>query len=178
MPAAAERISFAPVVTNRTAKPLFHAAPFFLVNLLRVSPAYSQAPPAPTKCPPAARIDSAKDTYGTTVVADPYRWLEDQESPETRAWIDAEQKCTEAALSNLPGRGQIAKRLGELLHTDSFEIAIERAGRYFFRKRLADQELFLIYLRRGLAAPDEVLIDPLPWSADHFPRMALTSPIS
>jgi hypothetical protein len=51
------------------------------------------------KCPPAARVDDAKDTYGTTVVADPYRWLEDQNSPETRAWINAEQKCTDTVLS-------------------------------------------------------------------------------
>src|SRR5262249_5460536 len=73
-----------------------------------------------SKCPPAARVDDAKDTYGSTVVADPYRWLEDQKSPETRAWIGAEQKCTEAALSGLPGRAEISKRLAALLHTDTF----------------------------------------------------------
>ncbi|HEY6264194.1 MAG TPA: hypothetical protein VIW93_05280 [Candidatus Acidoferrum sp.] len=88
---------------------------------------------APTaQCPPAARLDSAKDTYGNTVVADPYRWLEDQNSPETRAWIAAEQECTDAVLSKLPGRAQLNKRLGELLHTDSFEAPVERGGRYFF----------------------------------------------
>jgi prolyl oligopeptidase len=123
---------------------------------------------APTaKCPPAARIDSAKNSYGSTVVSDPYRWLEDQDSPETRAWIAAEQKCTDAVLSKLPGRVQISERLGELLHTDSFETPVERGGRYFFRKRLAGQDLYVLYVRRGLNAPDEVLVDPLPWSADH-----------
>src|SRR5467141_1407696 len=86
----------------------------------------AQEPSPAAKCPPTARIDSAKDTYGATVVADPYRWLEDQDSAETRAWIDAEQKCTAAALSNLPARAQIAKRLGELLTTDSFEAPVER----------------------------------------------------
>jgi len=128
---------------------------------------HGQEPASPPKCPPVARIDSAKDTYGTAVVADPYRWLEDQNSPETRAWIDAEQKCTAAALSNLPGRAQLSKRLGELLHTDSFEAPVERGGRYFFRKRLADQDLMQLYIRRSLNAADELLIDPLPWSADH-----------
>src|SRR5258708_19493913 len=93
------------------------------------------------KCPPTARIDSAKDTYGTTVVADPYRWLEDQNSPETRAWIDAEQKCTAAALSNLPGRAQLSKRLGELLHADSFEPPLYRADPYFFPNRLSHHDL-------------------------------------
>ncbi len=125
------------------------------------------------KCPPTARIDSAKDTFGTAVVADPYRWLEDQDSPETRAWIETEQKCTAAALSNLPGRAQIAKRLGELLHTDSFEAPVERGGRYFFRKRLADQDLMQLYIRRSLSAPDELLIDPLPWSVDHSASVTL-----
>lgn len=129
--------------------------------------ACAQTPRLAPECPPPARVDSAEDKYGTTVVADPYRWLEDQESPETRAWINAEQKCTEAALLNLPGRAQITKRLGELLHTDSFEIPVERGGRYFFRKRPAGQDLFLLYMRHGASGPEEVLIDPLPWSADH-----------
>jgi prolyl oligopeptidase len=132
----------------------------------------AQEPAATAKCPPVARIDSAKDTYGSTVVADPYRWLEDQNSPETRAWIAVEQKCTEAALSNLPGRAQLARRLGELLHTDSFEAPVERGGRYFFRKRPAGQDLMQIYIRRALNAPDEVLIDPIPWSPDHSASVA------
>src|SRR6202045_4691829 len=123
--------------------------------------------PSAAKCPPAARIDSAKDSYGSTVVADPYRWLEDQNIPETRAWIEAEQKCTEAALTRFPGRAQLSKRLGELLHTDSFEAPVERGGRYFYRKHPADQDLSLLYFRRGLNGPEEILIDPLPWSADH-----------
>jgi prolyl oligopeptidase len=137
--------------------------------------ALAQDPTPAINCPPAARIDSAKDTYGSTVVADPYRWLEDQNSPETRAWINAEQKCTEAALSNLPGRAQLTKRLGELLHTDSFETPVERGGRYFFRKRLAGQDLMQLYIRRALNAPDEVLIDPLPWSSDHSASVSLVS---
>jgi prolyl oligopeptidase len=137
------------------------------VSLEIVGLAWGQEPAATAKCPPVARIDSAKDTYGTTVVADPYRWLEDQNSSETRAWIDAEQKCTEAALSKLSGRAQLSKRLADLLHTDSFEAPVERGGRYFFRKRLAGQDLRQLYIRRSLNAPDELLIDPLPWSVDH-----------
>src|SRR5438552_11954011 len=102
-----------------------------------------------------------------TVVADPYRWLEDQESKETRAWIEAEHKCTEAALSQIAGRGSISARIEELLHTDTYEAPVERGGRYFYRKRPAGGDLSLLYVRRGLSAPEEVLIDPLPWSADH-----------
>ena len=146
--------------------PQLRVALLFALGLLCIRPACPQAPLA-AKCPPPARIDTVTDTYGTTIVPDPYRWLENQNSPETRAWIAAEQKCTQASLSDLPGRAQISQRLGELLHTDSFETPIERGGRYFFRKRLAGQDLYLVYMRHGLRAEDEVLIDPLPWSADH-----------
>ena len=119
------------------------------------------------QCPPAARVDGVKDTYGTTVVADPYRWLEDQKSPETRAWIEAEQKCTEEALSGLPGRAGISERLTALLHTDTFQLPQERGGRYFFMKRNAGEDLSKLYMRRKADGPDELLIDPLPWSKDH-----------
>lgn len=139
----------------------------------RAVPAHSQESVPSTKCPPVTRLDSAKDSYGNTVVADPYRWLEDQDSAETRAWIAEEQKCTGRALSKLPGRAEINKRISDLLHRDFFEPPLERGGRYFFRKQLAGQDLFLLYVRRGLNAPDEVLIDPLPWSADHSASVTL-----
>src|ERR1700675_2437439 len=105
-----------------------------LVCLLASGLAFAQAPTPPSQCPPPARIDSAKDTYGTTVVADPYRWLEDQESPETRAWIEAEQKCTDAALSKVAGREGISARLEQFYHRDSVEAPVERGGRYFYLK--------------------------------------------
>src|SRR5260221_4959266 len=134
--------------------------------------AFAQASSASHKCPPPARIDSAKDTYGTTVVADPYRWLEDQESPETRAWIELEQKCTETALSKLAGRAAINARLEQFYRRDAYEAPNERGGRYFYLKRPAGGDLSLLYIRRGLKAPEEVLIDPLPWSPDHSASVA------
>lgn len=144
--------------------------------ILSLAPGYPRtllAQEFTAQCPPPARVDSAKDAYGATIVGDPYRWLEDQDSPETRAWISAEQKCTEGALSKLPGRAELGKRLAELLRTDSFEPPVERVGRYFFRKRLAGQDLSVLYIRHGANAPDEVLIDPLPWSADHSASVTL-----
>src|SRR5262249_17479466 len=63
------------------------------------------------KCPPPARTDNVKDTYGSKVVTDPYRWLEDQNSTETRAWITAEQACTAAALDAIAGRDALKKRV-------------------------------------------------------------------
>jgi prolyl oligopeptidase len=117
------------------------------------------APPAP-KCPPPARVDNVSDTYGTIAVVDPYRWLEDQNSPETRAWIDQQNACTDAALSKIPGRDAIAKRLTDLYHTDTYSLPIERGDRYFFTKRAANQDLSQIYVRRGRTGADEILVDP------------------
>ena len=152
---------------NRTRAATLRELLFLAGTFLFAGLAYPQNPPPAPKCPPAARIDSAKDTYGSTIVADRYRWLEDQNSPETRAWISAEQECTEAVLSNLPGRAELARRLTTLRHIATFQLPRERAGRYFFQMRLADQDLEAIYLRRSRDAADELLIDPLPWSRDH-----------
>jgi prolyl oligopeptidase len=126
-----------------------------------------QVAPSAAKCPPSARIDNVTDTYGTTVVADPYQWLEDQNSLETRVWIDAENACTDAELSKIPGRDAIAKRLTDLYYTDMYSLPIERGGRYFFTKRTAGQDLSQIYMRRGRTGLDEVIVDPLSWSKDH-----------
>jgi prolyl oligopeptidase len=126
-----------------------------------------------TKCPPAAQKDGVVDELHGISIADPYRWLEDQQSSETHAWIDAEDHCTTAVLSNVPGRAAIARRLTELMRVDTFGLPQERAGNYFFAERRSDQELFVTYKRRGLNGADEVLIDPHPLSADHSTSVQL-----
>jgi len=131
-----------------------------------------QTLPSPS-CPPKTRVDNVTDTYGSVSVTDPYRWLEDQNSPETRAWIDAEDRCTEAALESFPGRPALRERIASLYHTDVYSAPMERAGRYFFTKRTAEQDLSLIYMRRSRTGADEVLIDPLSWSKDHSASAAI-----
>lgn len=118
-------------------------------------------------CPPPTRIENVSDTFGSTRVPDPYRWLEDQNSKETRAWIDAQNACTESILSKLPGRAALTERLTALYRVDTYTPPLVRAGRYFFTRRLANQDLNLIYMRRSMNGADELLLDPTPWSADH-----------
>jgi prolyl oligopeptidase len=122
---------------------------------------------AQTSKAPPTRLDESRDTYGSTVVPDPYRWLEDQKSPETRAWIDAQNRYSESLLQGLPGREATRKRLTELMKIDATQMPFERAGRYFFFKRLASQDLAVLYVRKGAAGKDEVLVDPHPLSPDH-----------
>ncbi|MFZ0967134.1 MAG: prolyl oligopeptidase family serine peptidase [Candidatus Acidiferrales bacterium] len=125
------------------------------------------------KCPPETRKDDVVDTIHGVSVTDPYRWLEDQKSPETRAWIEAEDKCTAAVLDAVPGRAEISKRFTELMKVESVGLPRERHGVYFFSKRSPDQQLYIIYKREGLHGKDEVLIDPHPLSPDHSTSVGL-----
>ena len=117
--------------------------------------------------PPATRADSVKEVLHGVEIADPYRWLEDKNGPETRAWIDAQNAYTESQLGVRPGRDSIRKRLEQLLKVDQVTVPFERAGRYFYTRRRADQDLPVIVMRRGADRPEEVLVDPHPLSPDH-----------
>jgi prolyl oligopeptidase len=139
-------------------------AAFCLLLLLMMSPTSGVS--SPLDGPPKTRTDNIKETLHGVEIMDPYRWLEDQESPETRAWIDAQNQYTESALGSLPMRNQLKKRLTELLKVETIGIPTERAGRYFFSKRLPEQDLSVIYVRKGLRGSDEILIDPHPMSPD------------
>ena len=142
------------------------AALILLATTFWIAMVLAQDPPA-RKGPPSTRTENVRDSYFGTEVVDPYRWLEDQQSPETRAWIDAQNAYTRAVLDTLPGREKLKRRLTELLSVDAFQVPVERNGRYFFAKRAAGQDQFALYLRKGRSAGDEVLVDPEPLSSDH-----------
>lgn len=117
--------------------------------------------------PPIARRDDVKEVLHGVTVEDPYRWLEDQNSPETREWINAENAYTKSLIGNLPTRPYIAKRLGELLKVDNYKTVFERNGRYFYAERKADQDQFVLMMRKTATAAPEILVDPHPLSPDH-----------
>ncbi len=117
--------------------------------------------------PPKTATNDVKDVVQGTEIVDPYRWLEDQNSPETRAWIGAQNAYTDAALSKIPGREEIKRRVTALLKIDAMGTPAVESDRYFFTKRQADQDQSVLYMRKGLQGKDEVLIDPLPMSAEH-----------
>jgi prolyl oligopeptidase len=123
--------------------------------------------------PPSTRAGDVKESFGPVEIADPYRWLEDQKAPETRAWIDEQNKYSEAFLRAFPGRDAIKQRVTELLKIDSIGTPSEHGGRYFFTKRLADQDLPILYVRKGAHGKDEVLLDPHPLSPDHTTSITL-----
>lgn len=108
-----------------------------------------------------------RETLHGVDIVDPYRWLEDQNSPETRAFIDAENAYARALLDPFPGRARILDRLTALSRVDAQSVPSEHGGRYFVGRRRAQDELTILYVRTGLRGEDRVLLDPHPLSRDH-----------
>ena len=123
--------------------------------------------------PPVTRQGNVVDTLHGMIIPDPYRWLEDQNNPETREWIDQQNAYMRSIIDSLPGRENLVRRLSELMKVDRIDAPLGRNGRYFFTKRAADQDQAIIYLREGLAGKDQILIDPHPLSADHSVSVGL-----
>jgi prolyl oligopeptidase len=110
--------------------------------------------------PPHSPIEVVTDFLHGVAVPDPYRWLEDQDSPRTRAWIEEQTRYARAYLDNLPGRERIRERIREFLAVETYDSLQIAGGRYFFRKRLPDQEQPCIYVREGADGEDRLLVDP------------------
>lgn len=118
--------------------------------------------------PPSTRQDNIKEVIHGVEIVDPFRWLEDQDSQETKDWVAAENAYTHALLDSLPIRQRAYRRLMEM-HTYERLAAPpnNENGFYFFAKQGAGQDQWSIYRRKGLNGPDELLLDPLPLSSDH-----------
>jgi len=116
--------------------------------------------------PPVAAINVVTDDYAGTKIEDPYRWLEDAKSPETRAWINEENAYTQQYLSQLTTLPKISSELTALMRVDQYSMPTFRAGKYFFKKRLADQNQGSLYMRTGWRGQDQLLIDASKLSAD------------
>jgi prolyl oligopeptidase len=116
--------------------------------------------------PPVAAVHAVTDDYDGIQVEDPYRWLEDAHSPATRAWIDAENAYTQQYLSQLTNRADIMRQLTALERVDRDSMPLLRGGKYFFTKRLADENQASIYLRPGWSGQDVRLVDATKLSAD------------
>lgn len=124
--------------------------------------------------PPETAVINVSETLHGMEIVDPYRWLEDQESPETREWIRAQNEYTDSILNSLPGREKLKELVSSFIKIDAMGMPREMGGRYFFFKRRADQELYVIYMRKGLEGEDEVLIDPHPMSEDRTTSVGIS----
>lgn len=130
--------------------------------------AFAQSP----TCPDAHKTDQADDYHGTRV-ADPYRWLEDDRSPETAAWVKAENQLTAEYFSHIPYRRQLMTRLERLQNYPRYTPPFRRGDYYFFRKNAGLQNQNVVYVQQGLAGTPRVLLDPNKFSADGTSRLGV-----
>ena len=115
--------------------------------------------------PEAFLDETVVDDYFGTEVADPYRWLENDTSAETNAWVEAERKVTDDYLSHIPFRGAIKDRLTQLMNYERYSVPSKRFGRYVYSKNDGLQNQSVIYIQYPDKEP-EVLLDPNKLSDD------------
>src|SRR5262245_38514375 len=144
-----------------------------LALALATATAAAAATPQKVPAPPPTRTDNVRETMHGVEMVDPYRWLEDQQSPETRAWIDAQNGYTQSLLAQRPSLAVIRTRLSGLMRSDRMSVPRVRGGQYFFTLQRADQDLGVICRRTSLNAEPQPLIDPLPMSKDHTTSVGL-----
>ncbi|MDP2037656.1 MAG: S9 family peptidase, partial [Ignavibacteria bacterium] len=115
--------------------------------------------------PITKKVDQVDDYHGTKV-ADPYRWLEDNNSAETVAWVEAQNKLTQDYLAQIPYRDKIKKRLTDLWNYERYSAPRKIGDYYTFSKNDGLQEQSVIYIQKGLSEKPEVLLDPNKLSND------------
>ena len=116
--------------------------------------------------PPAVEAVPVTDDYFGTKIQDNYRWLEDANSPETKAFIDDENAYTQRYMEQARIRPQITDDMDALEHVSTFKVPIERGSDLFFEKMLAGEDQASIYVRHGWAEKEKRLIDPAQLSRD------------
>src|SRR5215217_2369706 len=125
---------------------------------------------------PVARKGDQVDTYDGVKVADPYRWLEDDNSPETAAWVEAENKVTFPYLERIPYRKQFQARVTQLNDYVKYSAPSHKGPYVFFSKNDGLQNQSVLYVQKGFAGAPEVLIDPNTWSTDGTVRLVGFTP--
>jgi prolyl oligopeptidase len=120
--------------------------------------------------PKTAKVDHV-DTYFGVTVADLYRWLEDDNSPETAKWVEEQNKVTFGYLEKIPYRQKIKERLEKIYNYPKYSQPFRKGENFFFSKNDGLQNQSVLYIQKGLNGKPEVLIDPNAFSADGTVRL-------
>jgi prolyl oligopeptidase len=115
--------------------------------------------------PVTKKVEQVDDYFGTRV-PDPYRWLEDETSAETKAWVEDQNKVTFAYLETIPYREKLKARLTELYDYPRITAPFRRGDTYFFTKNDGLQNQNVYYIQKGVNGTPEVFLDPNKFSAD------------
>ena len=117
------------------------------------------------KHPRTHRVGQVDDYHGTRV-ADPFRWLENPDSPESRRWIEAQNVVTSNYLAKIPSRAALKERLTKLWNYERFGLPYKEGQRYFYSRNDGLQNQAVLYSLPDLDAPPQVLLDPNTLSKD------------
>lgn len=115
---------------------------------------------------PIARKSDQVDTYFGTQVADPYRWLEDTDSPETKQWVTAENALTFDYLGAIPERTAIKEQLTRLWNYPKYAVPLKRGKDYFYTENSGLQNQAVLYMQRGIKGVKKLVLDPNTLSTD------------
>ncbi len=126
---------------------------------------------APLTYPTTRKVDQVDDYHGT-LIADPFRWLEDDTSAETKEWVEAQNRVTFGYLDQIPYRDALRTRLTELVNYPRYSAPVVKAHWYLFTKNDGLQNQAVYYIQQGESGTPVVLIDPNTLSADGTTRVA------
>jgi prolyl oligopeptidase len=115
---------------------------------------------------PVSKKVAQTDTYHGTVVADPYRWLEDANGADTKAWVDAQNQVTQSYLATIPARAAIKQRLTALWNYERYSVPYKEGGRYFYSRNDGLQNQAVLYTMQRIDDSPRVLLDPNTLAAD------------
>lgn len=120
---------------------------------------------AQIKYPETKKVEVVDDYHGVKV-ADPYRWLEDDKSEETKSWVEEQNKVTFEYLNKIPFRNKIKERFTEILNYPKYSAPFKEGNKYFFFKNDGLQNQSVLYVKNNLDAKEEVFLNPNKFSED------------
>ncbi|HYC10288.1 MAG TPA: hypothetical protein VEC10_11665, partial [Steroidobacteraceae bacterium] len=109
---------------------------------------------------PITARTQVSDSYFGVKVADPYRWLENLDSPAVRGWVAAQNALSQSRLTELPARAWVKARLTQLWNYERYDVPVKRGSRYFYLYDSGGQDQSVLMVADSLAAPGRVLFDP------------------
>ena len=122
--------------------------------------------PIPVTYPLTRKDTTVSDNYFGTVIQDPYRWLEDDQSVETKEWVTRQNIVTNGYLSQIPYRDKIKKRLEQIFNFEKYGAPVKKGGKYYFFKNDGLQNQSVLYVQETLDATPKVVLDPNTFSTD------------
>ena len=115
--------------------------------------------------PPTRKSEQVDDYHGVKV-ADPYRWLEELDSEETKAWVEAQNKLSFNYLAAIPSRNALKDRITKVWNYEKYGVPFKEGNRYFYFRNSGLQNQSVLYTVTGLEAPPKMILDPNTLSAD------------